>query len=572
MISFFKHFFGFLEPDHRRRGAWIICLMVFNALLDFFNLAFFLPLIFVIINPELITTHAVIHSVYQYTHASTHQEFIIYVTLGILIFTVLKTFISGKITTAKAAYSFSIASALSSRAVSWFMAKGYHDYTKSDHSKELNLIVNHPVAFSNNVIIPVATILSESIVLFLIAASIAFFDIQILLFLSVVLLPLSLLYVYRRQGLNAIKNVIQEKYPRSLKYILQIIEGHAEIKSHGKEAFFSERYRRTHRELTQAFTRDHVLQTSTARITEVLTACIVCSLILYAVYMQFQYQQTILLLSVYASASFRVIPSLNRILHGLQQMNTHEYLLEEMSALNLKQVEIRQSHHSEFRSAIELRNVFVKYPNGPYVLDNVNITITKGQKIAITGKSGEGKTTMLLLLLGFIKTESGAVVIDGRIAPDGLNGIAGYVPQQPYILDASLAENIAFGIESDNIDRAKVSQILKDLDLDSLVLQLPEGMDTRIGEKGSKISGGQRQRIAIGRAMYADAEVLLLDEVTNQVNHTLELEILKALHFLSQQGKTIIMVTHKIAQDDFFDRICQLENKGLHEITFQTHT
>ncbi|HZB13542.1 MAG TPA: ATP-binding cassette domain-containing protein, partial [Chryseolinea sp.] len=128
-----------------------------------------------------------------------------------------------------------------------------------------------------------------------------------------------------------------------------------------------------------------------------------------------------------------------------------------------------------------------------------------------------------------------------------------------------LSENIAFGISPNEINRNKVLQIIDDLDLNDVVRQLPGGIDSRIGERGSKLSGGQRQRIAIARALYADVEILLFDEATNQVHSSLESDILDLLNYISRKNKTIIMVTHKI-QANFFDSIFHLEKSAMKEV------
>jgi ABC-type multidrug transport system fused ATPase/permease subunit len=190
------------------------------------------------------------------------------------------------------------------------------------------------------------------------------------------------------------------------------------------------------------------------------------------------------------------------------------------------------------------------------------MVIHKGEKIAVTGNSGEGKTTFLLLLLRLLRETQGEIRMDGLpIRADiSWRQHLGYVPQNPFILDATVAENIAFGIQAAAIDRNKIIRLLSDLDLEKTVGHLPQGMDTAIGEHGVKLSGGQRQRLAIARVLYADADVLLLDEITNQVHPFLEQEIFGVLNNLSGTGKTIIMVTHKLTHPDFFDSVYRLEH------------
>jgi ABC-type multidrug transport system fused ATPase/permease subunit len=201
---------------------------------------------------------------------------------------------------------------------------------------------------------------------------------------------------------------------------------------------------------------------------------------------------------------------------------------------------------------------------------NISLTIRKGERVAIMGNSGEGKTTLLLVLLRFLKETEGKMLVDGNVLVDenGWRKILGYVPQDPYIIDGTLCENVAFGIPAEEIDRSKVLQLMTDLDMNDLVQQLPNGIDSRIGERGSKLSGGQKQRLAIARALYVDADILLLDEATNQVHNSLESEIMEHLAHIAGKKKTIVMVTHKV-QTNFFDTVYLLEKGSLKEIVMQ---
>ena len=196
----------------------------------------------------------------------------------------------------------------------------------------------------------------------------------------------------------------------------------------------------------------------------------------------------------------------------------------------------------------------------------------RGEKVGLTGDSGGGKTTLLLILLRFLKETSGEILVDGHQIKDdhSWRKLLGYVPQAPYIIDGSIAENIAFGVPAEQIDRRKIDQLLKELGLAEMVSHLPNGIDSQIGERGVKLSGGQRQRLAIARVLYADAEVLLLDEITNQVHSFMEKEILNILNKISQEKKTIIMVTHHISNAEFFDTIYALEDGVVNEMSFQT--
>ncbi|MEX2231746.1 MAG: ABC transporter ATP-binding protein [Cyclobacteriaceae bacterium] len=563
-----------LNPYYQNKGLGIIFLMVFQSILDFFSLASFLPLIFLIVNPEFITSNHYLKNLYSYLGSPSQASFIIILTLGVLLFTVFKNLISVWIAKVKAQYAFGIGRDLAYRALSHFMEMSYLHFSQVDYTRELNRMANLPMAFANNIILPVANLISELFVSIFILTAIAFYDYKILILLFIILLPALLLYRIRRKDLKEINSDLKEKYPLLLKYGLQVIEGLLEIKVYGKESFFGERFRKINRALTRIFVKDQILQSGTVRLTEVIVAIVICALIIYSVLTQQHYEQTLLLLGIYTGASFRVIPSVNRILRASQQIKMHEYLFDEFKPLSnfYSYYQKNPSSALTFRESIELKNISFAYLNGPPILQEASLKIAKGEKIAITGKSGAGKTTVFLILLRFLKETSGKIRMDDKPIENenAWRKLFGYVPQDPFILDGTFAENIAFGVSLGDIDQSKILKLIAELELNELVRQWPDGIDTRIGERGAQLSGGQRQRLAIARALYAGAEILLLDEITNQLHASIELEILNLLDRLADQKKTIIMITHKPPRIDFFNSIYNLEKGKLHATVAQS--
>ena len=196
-----------------------------------------------------------------------------------------------------------------------------------------------------------------------------------------------------------------------------------------------------------------------------------------------------------------------------------------------------------------MKNISFGYEDHLPIFENISLTIKKGERVVLTGESGSGKTSLFLILIRFLQEDSGEIWVDGRKLTESESAswrkLIGYVPQNPFILDATIAENIAFGVPVENIDRAKVGRIVHGLNLGSWVDNQKNGLNTVIGEKGARISGGQRQRLAIARALYHDAEILLLDEITNQLDRQTEMEVFQALQNLAIEGKTILLITHR---------------------------
>lgn len=562
-----------LSPEQKKRSRWLITLVVIGAVIDFFGVAAFLPLLILIVKPESTSGNSIVHKLYVQVGFSTPAQFIIFFAIALLLLVVLKNFISRWIAKKKAAYAFGISDNLASIALVRYLEMSYLSFSQADFTRELNRIVNYPFAFANNIILPLTALASEFFVSLLILTGITIYDWRVAAMLLLLVIPVVILYQARRKKLKTISSSLKEKYPLFMKYALQVIEGFSEIKSTQTEDFFHQRFRLLSKDLSDVFAKDQVIQSGTVRMTEVVVTLLLCALIAYSVSFQQDYQNTLLLLGIYAAAAFRMIPSISRILHSSQQIRLHEYLLEELMPLRFQRNDrfTLNTESQSFNDSIELRNISFGYPEKERILKNVSLNIRKGEKVALTGESGGGKTTLLLILLRFLKESEGQILIDGdRITNDHVwRKLLGYVSQSPYILDSSIAENVAFGVPRQQIDRPRIEKLIRDLGLEEVVSQLPEGIDSQIGERGIKLSGGQRQRIAIARVLYADAEVLLLDEITNQVHTFMEKEILTILNTLASKQKTIIMVTHHINDAAFFDSIYTLDDGVLKEMELQ---
>jgi ABC-type multidrug transport system fused ATPase/permease subunit len=217
-----------------------------------------------------------------------------------------------------------------------------------------------------------------------------------------------------------------------------------------------------------------------------------------------------------------------------------------------------------FDKEIALENISFTYEGGKQVLDNFSLTIRKGEKIGIRGYSGAGKTTLFNIICGFFSPDSGTIRVDGvELTPEKRrewqNNLA-CVSQDVFIPDATIAENIAFGMERGEIDEERLRKAISTASLDEFVGSLPDGVDTITGESGSRVSGGQRQRIGIARALYKEASVLLFDEATSSLDNKTEEEIVHAIERLSAERSdlTMLIISHRDRTLTFCDRVIEV--------------
>jgi ATP-binding cassette, subfamily B, bacterial PglK len=559
-----------LMPSHKTKAPFIIFLQSVSSLLDFISLASFLPVILLILNP-LHSTEAWIPKWIK-VWATEPDDIGIVFTILILLFIILKIQINLWIAQRKATYAYEISADLASLALTKYLTSPYGKFTNTDYTKEMNRISNLPLMFANNILIPAGTVLSEGLLLTMFFVCVAIYDIKVLGFVMLITSPVGLVYWLKRKRSKHISEEVKTVYPKVLKYTLETIEGFPEIKAFGKENYFKRRFNTTFQRLRKVFTSDHVVNTSAQRTTELIAALCVGALIVYALLQRNPVHETVLLLSIYAGVSFRAIPAVNRIFSALLQMKSHEYILHDLQDLvappngTVEGTEVPL----HFSSNIELRNICFRYEENSLILQNASLMIQKGERVILTGPSGAGKTSLFLILMRFMNEDSGEILVDGEKIMDINVGnwrrLIGYVPQNPFILDATIAENIAFGVSVEEIDMTKVSRLIRELNLDSWLANQKHGLNTVIGEKGSRISGGQKQRLAIARALYHDAEILLLDEITNQLDKQTEIEVLHALNGLADERKTVLLITHRPELWQSFDIFYELREGKFHKI------
>ena len=271
-----------------------------------------------------------------------------------------------------------------------------------------------------------------------------------------------------------------------------------------------------------------------------------------------KFENLILILTFYVIALSRVLPSINRIITSYNFILYSDIVIdkvyEEVIGHQFVKPLKKQRSITDFKNEIKLNNISFKYSDTQtYILNNLNLSIKKHDIFGITGSSGSGKTTLVNVLLGLLKPSKGEILLDGKLVEDSIlfNKIVGYVPQNSLILDDSLIKNIVFGSDQNNLDINWMKQCIKLVELDNFVKSLKNGMDTILGEEGSKISGGQKQRIGLARALYSKPKIIVLDEATNALDKKTESSILKTVVNLNKRI-TFIIVSH----DDKVLKIC----------------
>jgi ABC-type multidrug transport system fused ATPase/permease subunit len=264
------------------------------------------------------------------------------------------------------------------------------------------------------------------------------------------------------------------------------------------------------------------------------------------------------ILSLFVLALYRLLPSVNRIVHGY---NTLMYYHKSIDIIDKELGTTQENLKNEvvkFNHKIEFMNVDFSFQD-KLILDNITLTINKGEKIAFVGESGAGKSTLVDLLIGLYQSNRGEIRIDNAILDESnlqnWRSQIGYIPQQVYLFDGTIADNVCFGRE---LKRTLLEKVLKQANIFDF-LQTKQGIDTLVGEGGIQLSGGQKQRVAIARALYGQPEILVLDEATSALDDKTEKKIMGEIYRASQD-KTLIIIAHRLSTIKGCDRVWEIKN------------
>lgn len=280
-------------------------------------------------------------------------------------------------------------------------------------------------------------------------------------------------------------------------------------------------------------------------------------------------------LAIFAVAAFRLLPSVGRINEHLSavifatpSIDLIYHDLKEIEDLHVEEIVKDEDWH--FKKEIEVKRVTYAYPEGEgNVIENACFHIRKGETVAFVGSSGAGKSTIVDILLGLLPPQQGKILVDGMNVYKNLRTWQkeiGYIPQTIYLSDDSIRNNVAFGIEEENIDEQAVIAALKQAQLYDFVDTLPEGLDTCVGDRGIRLSGGQRQRIGIARALYHKPEILVLDEATSALDNDTEAAVMEAIDSLKGQ-KTIIIIAHRLTTIKNADTVYEVKDGKVEQTT-----
>lgn len=559
-----------MSPSERRRLWWLTPVVTANALIQVVGIASVMPFLTLIANPDAIDEQPLLARTYAFFGFGSDTAFMVFVGFVVLAVLVLSNAFAAGSQLLMLRFSWDMNHALSTRMLRTYLFKPY-----------VFFLGQNTAGLSKNILGEVKQAVTGFLVagMNLIARGVVAISVMILLLFVDPLLAVTALgflgaayggtFLLVQRGMaQAGRNRTRADRER-FKAAAEALAGAKEIKLLGLEAPFLKRYERPSRRFSRYMARQQVIGLLPRYAFETIAFG---GMLVIVLYLMVRGQSVVALLptlGVYAFASYRLLPALQGIFKSLTDLRfsvaSIEVLYEDLEKnAHEAPADRRNVEALPARRMLSLRDVCFSYAgtNQP-VLTDLNIDIAANTTVALVGTTGAGKTTVVDLLLGLLRPESGALVVDDVTVTDARLGEwqknLGYVPQVIYLSDDTVAGNIAFGVSERDIDMAAVERAARAANIhDFIVGELPNGYATEVGERGVRLSGGQRQRLGIARALFHDPDVLVLDEATSALDNVTEESIFNSVREIGK-SKTVVMIAHRLSTVKGADVIFVLE-------------
>ncbi|MBR4046340.1 MAG: ABC transporter ATP-binding protein [Alistipes sp.] len=555
-------------PKSFRHSTLGVVLTIFlRAILNFVGIATLIPVLILIIDSDNIGSTGYLSWLYNALNFSSYQQFALAICVGVIVILLIKNIAILGLYRWERDYIYSLYKHLSTRLYRGYYHEGL-GFVKRSNTAILNRNINVvSLTFVTGVLKPIATILGEGLLMVLIFIALLLYSPAVAVITIALFMPIVVIfYLMMRRRLNDIgerENVAQRTKGR---IVAETFRGYADIEVGGAFAMNYKRFNDAIDEVVMLRKQHSSISMLPQIFTEVGLAVGFTLLIILSI--SGTTEDLTLLLGILAIAGVRLLPSLRSIMASWSSIRYNRYTIDTLaeSSYNEYSDDINTTERIDFKHSIELRNIGFGFDDATTpLLNDLSLTIGKGERVGIKGASGAGKTTLFNLILGLYRPTAGAIYIDGEVlCEDNIrkwqNSI-GYVSQSVFITDGSLVENIAFGIEANDVDYNRINEVIGLSDLKAFVSSLPNGVHTHIGEQGSKISGGQRQRIGIARALYKNPDILLFDEATSSLDDHTEENINNAISKISESNHslTIVVIAHRESSLEYCDRIITLQ-------------
>lgn len=560
-LSLNKKILLLLSPLQKIKAAVLLFLMFVSSLMEVINLGLLIVIMNFFLESEDKNENSLIYGFLNNFVSDKENSFLLILLVFFTIF-LLKIILLIYFSWLEAGFIARFKERLSNNIFKNFLSRNVHQVLKKNSSEYLRNFTTE-IDLTTRFYYSTLKIILDIILAITLFIFLTFFDLLTSVSTIVVLTILSLTYYL------IVKNFISSwgtkrlySQKKKVQYINESFSAIKYIKILSREKYFSNRFKIQNFSLFKINFNMGFINALPKFVLEFFLFISILSILIILLLNNYEYQEIVKIVSIYIVVSFRLIPSVNRILTNIQSIKyTYPAFKNIFDETQIKtapeNINVKKFF---FNKEISINIKKFNYNlQSKFFLKNIKFKINKKEKIGIIGSSGCGKSTLIDIICGFMKINNGDVFVDKKSIYNNLNGWQkqiGYIPQQIVILNDSLRNNILFGLDNKNYNDSKLRYILKKVNLKYFYKQLPNGLNEKISEEGLNISGGEVQRIGIARALLNNPEIILLDEATSSLDTFTENKILKEINSLK---KTVISVSHRINALRYCDKIYRIE-------------
>lgn len=568
----FKRLWNHLSRRRTKQLILVLPLMFIASILEVVSLGAVLPFLGVLTAPEQIFQH--IHAQHLITALGLTDS--VQLILPITILFMVAVFMAGIVRLfllyVVTRLSHAIGADLSVKIYRRTLYQPYSTHVAHNSSKVINGIITKTDTVINFILTPALILISSTLMLVGIVSALFFIDIYVALSSSI---SFGLLYwliiFYTKNRLKNNSQIIADQSTQAFQSLQEGLGGIRDVLIDGTQKIYCQLYRNADLLLRRASGNTQFISGSPKFVMETIGMVLIAGLAYILTQQPGGIATAIPILGALALGAQRLLPVLQQAYSSYSLIKGSESSLKDV--LDLLDQSLPEYLNqptpkpNQFNKEIKLTNLSFRYTKeSPWIFKNVNLSLKKGSHIGFIGSTGSGKSTLLDIIMGLLSPTEGALIIDQQpINDENLRSwqmhIA-HVPQDIYLSDNSIEENIAFGIPKDKIDRQQLKKAAQQAQISQLIEQLPEGYQTFVGERGVRLSGGQRQRIGIARALYKKANVLIFDEATSALDNETEREVMEAVKSLDSEI-TVLIIAHRLTTLKDCDKVVKLDKKTL---------
>ena len=571
MLNSLKQLWQILSPLDKRKVIYVLILVMGMALIESAGVISIMPFLAVLSNPEVVESNHSLKLIYDFTGAISKQNFIVYLgflSLGIVIFSTIF-----KIITQYAVNRFASLQRhyFATRLLKIYLQQNYEFFIQRNSATLVKNILSEVDQLIWTMILPALTLMSYGVVLLAMIGILLLYDPLMAMATATVLGTFyCMIYMLVRKKLAQIGQEFTQANKERYQTCQEALAGIKDVMINNAKQGYIDQFEQSSRVFARHIaTRDTLGQVPLNIIETVGYGCLI-GLAMILVVSGKEVSHILPVLGLYGFAAYRMLPAAQNMYRSISQIKFSEQVLSILQPeFALEKTEHTDSLESDiqklkFENSIRLENISFAYPNRTEqpILNDFSLEIKKNSSLGIIGKSGSGKSTLMDIMLGLLQATNGEIYIDDvSLREDNVEqwrNLVGYIPQSIYLVDKSIAENIAFGVPKGQIDFKQVEFVAQQAQIhDFIKNQLPSDYHTIVGERGVMLSGGQRQRIGIARALYKNPQVLFMDEATSALDNETEKAVNEAVQRLN--GKmTMVIIAHRESAVAKCDRILQL--------------